>query len=192
MADKIRILGIVGSIRKDSYNRALAEAARKLVPEDTVLDITGIEGIPIFNQDEESHMPKPVVDFKRKIREADAIVFFTPEYNYSIPGALKNAIDYASRPYGDNSFEGKAVAIASASIGMLGGSRAQYQLRQVFVFLNMFPVNRPELFVTFASQKFDEKLELKDESTKKTLGLLLANLVQLARKVRKEAEAIPA
>ena len=192
MTDRIRILGIVGSMRKESYNRALAEAAAKLVPEGSALEITGIEGIPLFNQDDESHMPQAVVDFKRKIREADAIVFFTPEYNYSIPGALKNAIDYASRPYGDNSFEGKAVAIASASVGKLGGARAQYQLRQVFVFLDMVPVNRPELFVTFAPQKFDEKLQLKDESTKKTLAALLENLVQLARKVRKEEAAVPA
>ena len=91
-------------------------------------------------------MPVKVREFKSKIREADAILISTPEYNYSVPGVLKNAIDYASRPYGDNPFDYKPVAIMSASIGMLGGARAQYPLRQIFVFLNMHPINRPRSY----------------------------------------------
>src|SRR4029078_4374862 len=100
-----------------------------------------------FNQDTEKDMPTKIREFKSKIREADAILISTPEYNYSVPGVLKNAIDSASRPYGDNPFDGKPGAIMSASIGMLGGARAQYHLRQIFVFLNMHPINRPEIMV---------------------------------------------
>lgn len=184
MAEKIRILGIVGSLRKNSYNRALMNEAAKLVPPDAVMEITGIEGIPVYNQDEEGDLPVAVREFKKKIKEADAILLATPEYNYSIPGPLKNAIDYASRPYPDNSFAGKPVAMISASIGMLGGARAQYQLRQTFVFLNMVPVNLPEVFVTFASQKFDSSMKLTDEAAKKYISQLLQNLVALARSPR--------
>ncbi len=184
MAEKIKILGIVGSLRKSSFNRALLNEAAKLLPPDSVLEITGIEGIPVFNQDDENKLPQTVVEFKRKIKEADAILFATPEYNYSIPGPLKNAIDYASRPYPDNSFAGKAVAMVSASIGMLGGARAQYHLRQSFVFLNMIPVNTPEVFVTFAPQKFDSGMNLKDDATKQYMAQLLKNLVDLARTLK--------
>ena len=184
MAEKIKILGIVGSLRKNSYNGALAKEAAKLIPQDAEMELTGIEGIPVFNQDDEQNPPRAVVDFKRKIRAADGILFFTPEYNYSIPGPLKNAIDYASRPYGDNAFSGKAAAIASASIGMLGGARAQYHLRQTFVFLNMHALNMPEVLVTFAPQKFDESMNLKDDATKQYLSQLLRNLVDLARSLK--------
>lgn len=185
MAEKIRILGIVGSLRKKSYNRALLNEAAKLLPPDSTIEITGIEGIPVYNQDEEGNLPQAVVEFKRKIREADAILFALPEYNYSLPGPLKNAIDYASRPYPDNSFAGKAVAMMSASIGMLGGARAQYQLRQTFVFLNMVPVNLPEVFVTFAQQKFDSELNLTDDSAKQFISQLLVNLVTTARNIKR-------
>ncbi|MDP2932019.1 MAG: NAD(P)H-dependent oxidoreductase, partial [Chloroflexota bacterium] len=142
-----------------------------------------LEGIPLFNQDLEKSVPEKVKEFKAQIRSADAILMATPEHNYSIPGVLKNAIDWASRPYGDNSFEGKPVAVMSASTGMLGGARAQYHLRQVFVFLNMHPLNRPEVFVTFANQKFDEKGKLTDEKTKEFIKQLLEALVAWTRKL---------
>ena len=128
------------------------------------LEIFEIEGIPAFNQDLEGDIPKKVKEFKSKIREANAILIATPEYNYSVPGVLKNAIDWASRPYGDNPFDGKPVAIMSASVGMLGGSRAQYHLRQIFVFLNMYPVNGPEVIVPFAQDKFDATGKLIDDN----------------------------
>lgn len=110
----------------------------------------------------------------------------TPEYNYSIPGVLKNAIDWASRPYRDNSFEGKPVALMSASTGILGGARAQYRLRQTFVFLNIYPINRPEVIVTFAPQKIDENCKVTDETTRKFIRELLENLIAWTRKLRKE------
>ena len=113
-----------------------------MLPEGVTLEIFDLLGIPAYNQDLESDMPTKIKEFKLKIREeSDAILIATPEYNYSVPGVLKNAIDWASRPYGDNSFDGKPVAIMSTSIAMLGGARAQYHLRQMFVFLNMYPVN---------------------------------------------------
>jgi len=129
-------------------------------------------------------MIEKVKEFKRKIRESDAILISTPEYNYSIPGVLKNALDWAARPYGDNPFEGKPVAIMSASIGMLGGARAQYHLRQVLVYLNTITINKPEVFVAFAHKKFDENGNLVDEETKKYIAELLRNLVNTAKLIK--------
>lgn len=184
MDKSVNILGFAGSLRKDSYNRALLQATLELLPADTSLEIFELDGIPPFNQDLEASMPEKVKEFKRKIRAADALLIATPEHNYSVPGVLKNAIDWASRPYGDNSFEGKPVAIMSASIGMLGGARAQYHLRQTFVFLDMYPINRPEIFITFAGQKFDNRGRLLDETAKKLIRELLEALVAWTRKLK--------
>jgi chromate reductase len=131
-----------------------------------VIKVFDLEGIPPLNQDLETQAPDKVKKFKAMIRDADAILIATPEYNYSVPGVLKNAIDWASRPYGDNAFEGKPVAVMSASIGMIGGARAQYHLRQVFVFLNMYPINKPEVIVTFAPDKIDKTGQLRDEASR--------------------------
>ncbi len=187
MNRQLNILGFAGSLRTGSYNRALLCVAADLVPEDTKLEIFDLEGIPLFNQDLEKSMPEKVKEFKTKIKSADAVLIVTPEYNYSIPGVLKNAIDWASRPPGDNSFEGKPVAVMSASTGMLGGARAQYQLRQVFVTLNMYPLNKPEVFVIFANQKFDEKGNLTDEKAKEFIKELLESLVAWTKKLKVEA-----
>jgi len=184
MEKHIIILGFAGSLRKDSYNKALLRAAAELLPKGAELEIFDIEGIPLYNQDLEYEMPAKVKEFKAKIRSADAILIATPEYNYSFPGVLKNAIDWASRPPGDNSFDGKPVALMSASIGMLGGARAQYHLRQVFVTLNMHPINKPEVIVPFAGEKFDENGQLKDDKTRAIIRELLENLVTLAKKLK--------
>jgi chromate reductase len=184
MEKQIIILGLAGSLRKGSYNKALLRAAAELVPKGAKLEIFDIEGIPLYNQDLEYEMPAKVKEFKAKIRSADAILVATPEYNYSIPGVLKNAIDWASRPPGDNSFEGKPVAVMSASIGMLGGARAQYHLRQVFVTLNMHPINKPEVIVPFAKDKFDENGQLKDDTTRTRIRELLENLVAWTKKLK--------
>src|SRR5919199_2958298 len=184
METKLKFLGFAGSLRVGSYNKALLRAATNLIPENAILEIFDLDDIPPFNQDLEMNMPAKVTEFKSKIREADAILIATPEYNYSVPGVLKNAIDFASRPYGDNPFDDKPVAIISASIGMLGGARAQYHLRQIFVFLNMYPINRPEVIVPFAQDKFDANGNLLDNDTKKFLGQLLQNLADWTRKLR--------
>jgi len=184
MNKSVSILGFAGSLRKNSYNKALLRAASDLLPKDAKLEIFDLEGIPPFNQDLESHMPSRVREFKAKIRAADAILIATPEYNYSVSGVLKNAIDWASRPYGDNSFEGKPVAIMSASIGILGGARAQYHLRQTLVFLNMHPINKPEVIVTFASERIDENGILRDKETREFIKELLENLVAWTQKLK--------
>ena len=183
--NKLKVLGFAGSLRAGSYNKALLRASLELLPNDVDLDVFDIDGIPAFNQDHEADMPQKVKEFKLKIREADAILVATPEYNYSVPGVLKNAIDSATRPYGDNPFNEKPVAIMSASVGMLGGARAQYHLRQIFVFLNMHPVNSPEVIVSFAQNKFDTSGKLTDENTRNFLKQLLESLAIWTRRLGK-------
>jgi chromate reductase len=178
MSDPVRILGIAGSLREASYNRGVLRAAKELAPEGSSIDIFELDGIPGFNQDEEQNPPEKVAEFKQKIREADAILFVTPEYNYSVPGVLKNAIDWASRPYGDSAWNGKPAAIMGASIGGIATARAQYHLRQMMVFLNMFPINQPEVMIGKAGEKFDEQGNLTDEATKKYIRRLLESLVE--------------
>jgi len=184
MNNPVTILGIAGSLRKASYNRAALRAAQQLTPGGAVIEIFELEGIPPFNQDDEGNPPERVSIFKSRIRAADAILFATPEYNYSIPGVLKNAIDWASRPYGDNAWEGKPVAIMGASIGSIGTARAQYHLRQTFVFLNMYPVNQPEVMIADASKRFDEKGNLTDPRTQQLIRKLLEGLVDWTTKLR--------
>ena len=173
----IRILGIAGSLRQASYNRGTLRAATELVPEGATIEIFELDGIPGFDQDDEHNPPEKIAELKRKVREADAILFVTPEYNYSIPGVLKNAIDWASRPYGDNAWNGKPAAIMGASTGSIATARAQYHLRQVMVFLNMFPVNQPEVMIGNAGEKFDKDGDLTDEATRVFIRQLLQNLV---------------
>ena len=187
MNKTIRILGIAGSLRRESYNRAALRAATALVPEGVTLETFVLDGIPLFNQDEDHNPPAKVVELKRQIREADAILFVTPEYNYSIPGVLKNAIDCASRPYGDSAWDGKPVAIMGASVGAIGTARAQYHLRQTFVFLNMHPVNQPEVMVGSAQKRFDQEGKLTDETTKKLVQQLLAGLVSWTKRLANDA-----
>jgi chromate reductase len=181
MNTPLTILGIAGSLRQASFNGAALRAAQQLVPDGVRLEIFDLAGIPPFNQDEEGRPPERVVQFKQRIRAADAMLIVTPEYNYSVPGVLKNAIDWASRPYGDSAWEGKPVAIMGASVGPMGSSRAQYHLRQTFVFLNMYPLNRPEVMITNASQRFDDKGNLTDADTKAHIQKLLAALVAWAK-----------
>ncbi len=178
------ILGFAGSLRRGSYNRALLSSAKDHLPPDASLEIFDLEGIPPFNQDLERSMPLRVIEFKQKIKAADALLIVTPEHNYSVPGILKNAIDWASRPKGDNSFQGKPVAIMSASTGVLGGARAQYHLRQMFVFLDMYAVNKPEIFVAQADQKFDKQGKLLDEKARELMRNLLKALVDWTIKLK--------
>ena len=183
MSQPIRILGMAGSLRRASYNRVALRAAMQLAAQDTALDIFELDGISGFNQDEELNPPPNVIELKRGIREADAILIVTPEYNYSIPGVLKNAIDWASRPYGDSAWNGKPVALMGASIGTIGTARAQYHLRQVFVFLNMFPINQPEVMISNAGERFDAGGNLTDETTKKLIRQLLQSLADWTRRL---------
>jgi chromate reductase len=181
MAESTSILGICGSLRKASWNLGALKAAQQLCPPGARLEICTLEGLPHFNQDEEKAPNAKVAEFKAKIRAADALLIATPEYNYGVPGVLKNALDVASRPYGDNAWTGKPVALMSAAMSTGGGVRAQYHLRQSFVFLNMDAVVQPEVAISNTPQRFDEQGNLTDETAKKLIGQLLQNLVQKAR-----------
>lgn len=184
MNNPLVILGIAGSLRRTSYNRSALQAAQELAPEGSRIDIFEIDGLPGFNQDDEAEPPQKVIELKKKIRDSDAILFVTPEYNYSIPGVLKNAIDWASRPYGDSAWTGKPVAVMGASVGMLGTARAQYHLRQTFVFLNMHAVNQPEVMIANAAKRFDDQGNLTDETSRKLIRQLLEELVRWTRVVQ--------
>ena len=183
MSKPVRILGIAGSLRHESYNRATLRAAIELVPDGATIETFDLNDIPGFNQDEEQNPPAKVAELKRRVREADAILFVTPEYNYSVPGVLKNAIDWASRPYGDSAWNGKPAAIMGASVGAMGTARAQYHLRQMMVFLNMFPVNQPEVMIANASERFDADRNLTHDATKEFIRRLLQSLVDWTTRI---------
>jgi chromate reductase len=169
----MKVLGISGSLRRGSFNTALLRAAKELAPAGMSIDEVSIAEIPLYNEDVRSAgLPDSVKLFREAIAGADGILFVSPEYNYSISGVLKNAIDWASRPP-DQPFAGKAAALMGASGGMLGTARAQYHLRQVCVFLDMHPLNKPEVFVGRAQEKFDSELRLIDEATRKTISAQL-------------------
>jgi chromate reductase len=161
----IRVVGISGSLRAGSYNTAALKAAIALTPEGMTIETAEIGDLPLYNDDiRVAGYPPQVQRFRDQLAAADAILFVTPEYNYSIPGVLKNAIDWASRPP-SQPFDGKPVAIMGASGGILGTARAQYQLRQMLVFLNAFPLNKPEVMIGAAQTKFDGEGRLTDEAT---------------------------
>lgn len=190
MADPIRILGIAGSVRKDSFNRAALRAAQQLVPQDATLEVFELDAsVPGFDQDAEQSPPPGIVRLKEALGRSDAVLFVTPEYNYSIPGILKNSIDWASRPYGQSAWAGKTAAIMGASVGALGTARAQYHLRQVLVFLNMQAVLQPEVMIATAGQRFDDQGNLADDKTRQLIGQLLQSLVTLTRQTKAVAAA---
>jgi len=185
----IRILAFAGSLRKDSYNKALVETAKELAPENVEIEVFDLAPIPLFNQDLEQEMPKAVKEFKSKIKGADAILIATPEYNRSIPGVLKNAIDWASRPSADNSFNDKPVAVFGATGGgLIGTSAAQLHMRQIFSFLNMHPVEKPQVYITGASEKI-EGGRVVDEQTRELIKELVQALVQWTLRLRGNKES---
>ncbi|HEV7698834.1 MAG TPA: NADPH-dependent FMN reductase [Pyrinomonadaceae bacterium] len=184
MTEKLRILGISGSLRKGSFNTAALHAAQELVPEGVEMVVAEIGELPAFNQDLEADPPAAATSFKQAVREADAIVFSSPEYNYSVPGHLKNAIDWASRPYGDSAWDGKPALIMGASPGAIGTARMQYHLRQIMVFLNMHPLNKPEVMINNCASKFDEQGNLTDEKTREYLKQAIEALVHWTRRLK--------
>jgi chromate reductase len=186
MDKQIKILGIAGSLRRGSYNKGALRAAQELVPNNASIEIYEDLGmIPPFNQDFEYNPPKSVKELKAKVRVADAILFATPEYNYSFPGILKNAIDWVSRPYDDNAWHGKIAAIMGASTSVLGTARAQYQLRQVFIFPDIITLNKPEVMISYAKEKFDNDGNLVDLETRDKIKELLEALIDFVE-VRRE------
>jgi chromate reductase len=187
MSSHVRILGIAGSLRRGSYNQAALRAAKLLVPENGEIDVFQLDEIPVFNEDDEKHPPSSVLELKKRIRSADAVLIVTPEYNYSIPGVLKNAIDWASRPYGDSAWSGKPAAIMGASLAAIGTARAQQHLRQILVTLNLFTLNQPEVIIADAAHRFDENGSLIHEPTKQLIHQLLKNLVDWTCRIAPES-----
>jgi chromate reductase len=170
--DNIRLLGIAGSLRQGSFNRALLRAVKEVLPTHAELDIyEGLKDIPPYDGDvEAAGAPPSVIALKEAIAAADGLVIATPEYNYSIPGVLKNAIDWASRPPAQTPLRDKPAGIIGASQGPSGTMRAQYHLRQVFVFMNVHAMGQPEVFVGSAKSKFEADGRLHDTATREHLA----------------------
>jgi chromate reductase len=168
--DKIRnVAVIVGSLRKDSINRKVANALAELAPAGLKLDIIEIGHLPIYNQDGDESPPAAWTEFRDRIRAADAVLFVTPEHNRSVPAALKNALDIGSRPYGKSAWSGKPGAVVSASPGGIGGFGANHHLRQSLVFLNVPAMAQPEAYIGGADKLFDVNGELVNDGTRKFL-----------------------
>ena len=184
MAESIHVLGFSGSLRKASYNTALLRAAAELLPEGMTLEIFDLSPIPLYNQDvEDAGLPESVKHFRERVAAADALLIATPEYNYMVPGVLKNALDWASRSP-DSPLIKKPVAIMGASNGGFGTVRSQLHLRQFFVTTNMRPIQKPEVLVSLAQDKIDASGRLTDQKTRKSIGDLLAALADWTRQLK--------
>ena len=178
MAQPKSVAVIVGSLRKGSFNRKLALALQAMPLEGLKLEIVEIGQLPHYNQDDDASPPPASVAFKQKIASADAVLFVTPEYNRSVPGVLKNAIDIASRPYGHSAWNGKPAAVISLSPGAIGGFGANHHLRQSLVFLNMPTLTQPEAYIGGAGDLFDEAGAIKKPDTKQFLEKFIATFAQ--------------
>jgi chromate reductase len=174
MANPHRVAVLVGSLRKESLNRKMARALAAMAPAQLALELVEIGQLPLYNQDDEANPPAPSAAFKKKIADADAVLFVTPEYNRSVPGVLKNAIDIASRPYGQSAWNGKPAGVITVSPGAIGGFGANHHLRQSLVFLNMPVLQQPEAYVGGAGDLFDESGAIRKPETKQFLEKFLA------------------
>ena len=186
MADQLKVLVICGSLRKGSYNAALARALPELAPPEMKLTpAPAYDGLPMYNADiqESSGFPSDAERLAAAIRAADGVIIVSPEYNWTIPGALKNAIDWVSRMK-DQPFKEKPVAIQSCSQGPLGGSRMQYHMRMSMTYLNAFTFGTPEVIVSTAQNKFDKDLKLTDEATRNFVKQQLAGFAKFIQRVR--------
>ena len=182
-----KVAVLVGSLRKGSHNRLVATTIAALAPAELAFDFVEIGDLPLYNEDvETSAVPESWTRFRQQIKASDAVLFATPEYNRSVPAALKNAIDVGSRPYGQSVFNGKPAAVVSVSVGAAGGFGANHHLRQSLVFLNMPTLQQPEVYIGGAGALFDESGKLKNESTEKFLrtfaGAFAAWIARIAAK----------
>jgi chromate reductase len=169
MAPPRKVAVVVGSLRKDSYNRKLALALKAMAPPSIALEIAEIGGLPLYNQDDDANPPPASAAFKQQIADAGAVIFVTPEYNRSVPGVLKNAIDHASRPYGQSAWAGKPAGVIGASVGAIGSAIAQQHLRTILAYLDMPTLGQPEAFIQYKDGLFDERGHIGIEATRKFL-----------------------
>jgi len=184
----LKVLGIAGSLRAGSFNRSLLRAAQELAPAGMTITAFDLAAIPLYNGDVEAQGdPEPVTALKSAIRQADALLIATPEYNFGVPGVLKNAIDWASRPPRDSVLKGKPAAIMGATPGMGGTARAQMQLRQAFVFTQTLAMLSPEVLVARAHEKFDASGGLTDEKTRQLVGHFLQALAEWTLRLKPKA-----
>lgn len=168
--DKVTNVGvIIGSLRKDSINRKVANVLAEVAPSQLKLNFIDIGNLPLYNQDLDQAPPSQWLDFRDQIKQSDAILFVTPEHNRSMPAALKNALDIGSRPYGQSAWNGKPGAVISASPGAIGGFGANHHLRQSLVFLNIPSMQQPEAYLGAADKLFDETGKMTNEGTRKFL-----------------------
>jgi chromate reductase len=174
---------LIGSLRKDSFNRKIAQEMIALAPAGLKFDILEIGRLALFNEDLEATPPAEWVDFRARVAKADAVLFVTPEYNRSVPAALKNALDVGSRPYGKSVWSGKPAAIASASLGAIGGFGATHHLRQSLTFVNMPTLQQPEVYISHVSTLFDQAGKLND-GTRDLLKGFLATFAAWIEKTR--------
>ncbi len=178
----MNVLALSGSLRRASYNRALLRAARELAPTGMVIEVYELGDLPLYNEDLEGDPPAAAVELRGRVRGAHAVLLATPEYNYSISGVLKNAIDWGSQPMGANVWDGKPAAILGASVSSIGTARAQLHLRQCLGCLNVAVMPAPELLVGKAQEKFDRAGNLVDEPTRGSLRDFLATFDLWARR----------
>jgi len=174
---------LVGSLRKESFTRKVAKALIALAPPSLKLEIVEIGQLPLYNQDDESHPPPASAAFKARVRKADGVLFLTPEYNRSVPGVLKNAIDIASRPYGDSAWNGKPGGVVSVSPGAIGAFGANHHLRQSLVFLNVPTLQQPEAYVGNAAKLFDASGGLVDDSVREFLRKYIEAYAQWVERI---------
>lgn len=179
------VIVIVGSLRKDAFSLKIANALAKSAPASLKLDIATLHGISFFNQDLEANPPADWLAFREKIKASDAVIFVTPEYNRSIPGVLKNAIDVASRPYGQSSFLGKPIGIVSNSPGPLGGVSAAMDLKKLLPGIVGSIMGQPEIYLTQVGNSFDDKGEVTSEGFQKVLNQYLAAFAAFVEKQKK-------
>jgi chromate reductase len=184
MTDVIDVIGIVGSLRRQSFSRRLALALASVAPSALKVSLVPIGGLPLYNQDEDADPPAPWREFRERVRSADAVLFVTPEYNRSVPGVLKNAIDVGSRPYGQSAWNGKPCAVVSCSPGLQGAFGANHHLRQSLVFLNMPVMQQPEAYIGGVDKLVDEQGGFTVPTTRDFCRGVMASFERWIRTVR--------
>jgi chromate reductase, NAD(P)H dehydrogenase (quinone) len=186
MGQSLTIVGIAGSLRAQSYNRQLLTAASGLLPEDVRFILADISGVPLYNEDLETTLPETVVTLKQIVQSADGVIFATPEYNGSIPGVLKNVIDWLTRPRGQSSLSGKPAGIIGGTTGMFGAVNAQMHLRHILSLLNMYVIPQPLVLMSQIQNKFDAAGRLTDETSQNFLQQHLDRLIAAARQMKND------